>query len=170
MELLEKTEIKDTTIEINRTVIKYQLVDRVMQVSKSSNWDDMKKEWAVDKIYYIPEEEEMETCLCGHYPIREVIILKNKVTEHKIKIGNCCVNKFFDNPDANKVFAALKKGKKNRMMIDILYEKNLLNEREFNFLCDVWRKRKMSEKQRHWYESLKIGILNHFKTKLIEVS
>lgn len=169
MEILDKSDIKEVSIETNRTTIKYQLIERVMHLSKSTNWDDMKKEWTIYEIYYIPEEEEMETCLCGHYPIREVIVLENKITSYNIKIGNCCVNKFFENPDANKVFVALKKGKINRMMIDIAYEKNWINDWEFNFLRDIWRKRKMSEKQDSIFTNLRQRLLSNFKKNSIEV-
>lgn len=146
-------------------VMGYRLPGLIIKKSISSNWDDAKKEWKVLNMYYIedPEREGYDTCLCGHYPIREVLILSNINTFQNVIIGNCCVNKFFEITDYNKVFKALSRGKINKAILEIALDKSIITELEFNFSCDVWRKRSLSSKQSAWLNKIKTKIFMDLK-------
>ena len=56
----------------------YKLSKGIIALSQASKWSQAKLEWQLDHIY---KEEEPDTCLCGHYPINEICILKNKLNE-----------------------------------------------------------------------------------------
>ena len=91
----------------------YKLSAEIVAQSEAQAWDEAKLEWKLDHIYW---EEEPDTCLCGHYPINELCILRNAKNGNTALVGNCCVKKFMGLP-SDKIFQSLKKSKvmkKNR--------------------------------------------------------
>ena len=52
----------------------YLLPSSIIEMSSAKNWDDAKSEWLWEDTFIC---EEYETCLCGHYPIKKMIVLKN---------------------------------------------------------------------------------------------
>ena len=142
--------------------MKFKLINEVMQRSLAKNWDDAIKEW---KIYGEYEDKDFDVCLCEHYPIKQVILLSNYQTKNKIKVGNCCINKFFGDKSYNKFFKALKEKRINRIILDIAFERNYINEKSYNFACDIWRKKYLSPKQEKWFDNIKKIIFKNFKKR-----
>lgn len=128
---------------------KYQLFAEIIARSRSSNWDDAKLEWKLAEIYFV---EESETCLCGHYPIKELCVLKNKHNHKETTVGNCCVKKFLGLP-SDKIFDAVKRIRKdegkslNKEALTHALENGWINDWEFGFYLDTCRKRKLTDKQ-----------------------
>jgi len=85
------------------------LRDEILERSHLKEWEKAKLEWSLVAIYQ--SEENME-CLCGHYPIREICEIANEKTGHTVEVGNVCVKKFLE-IDSNKIFAAVKRVKKD---------------------------------------------------------
>lgn len=141
--------------------MKFSLFEKVIELSISNTWEKAKEEWKITKIEYLTNS--YETCLCDHFPIREVIIFTNTFNKNKINIGNCCVNKFFENKNYNKVFKAIKKNKINKFMIEEIYSLKIINIKDYNFALNVWRKRSLSEKQQLWFNSIKNKIISYYK-------
>lgn len=131
----------------------YQLFKNIIELSVSDNWEFARGEWILEGIEILTDKDEYETCLCGHYPIKEVCYLENKENHNKAIVGNCCVEKFLGEKQS-KVFNALTKGKINREVISLSLKKGIVNENESKFLFDVWRKRVLSPKQNNWKEIL----------------
>ncbi len=127
----------------------YKLTQEIIQLSNSEVWDFAKLEWALNEIY---EADEPETCLCGHFPIIEICILRNKLNGQFATVGNCCVKKFIGLP-SDLIFKAVKRVRMdkekslNAEAIQYAYEKNWINEWEFKFSIDTMRKRILSGKQ-----------------------
>lgn len=48
---------------------------RILEKSEAEDFTAAKKEWDLKEIWRLDEEDDSETCLCGHRPIREVLIL-----------------------------------------------------------------------------------------------
>jgi hypothetical protein len=46
---------------------RFRLIERILALSDSQDWDTAKHEWDLIDIYLEPEG----TCLCGHHPITE---------------------------------------------------------------------------------------------------
>lgn len=130
---------------------KYQLPRKIIALSQASNWDQAKSEWFFYRIYR-EEEEEPDTCLCGHFPIIEVCILKNKLNSNTAVVGNCCVKKFIGLP-SDKIFQAIKRVRGdntkslNAEAINHAFHSGWINEWERDFYMDTLRKRKPSPKQ-----------------------
>lgn len=130
----------------------YKLSMEIIDLSKANNWDLAKHEWFLDHVYMIPKRDEPEICLCGHYPIREVCIIKNKENGNTTIVGNCCVTKFIG-INSNKLIDAIKRVKKdhrnsfNTDCIELALKKFLINKWEYGFYISIWRKKKLSKKQ-----------------------
>ena len=127
----------------------YKLTAEIISLSQSDIWDKAKLEWALNEIY---QAEEPETCLCGHFPIIEICVLRNKFNGNNATVGNCCVKKFIGLP-SDKIFQAVKKVKKdnqkslNAEAIEYGKNKGWLNQWEYDFYMDIMRKRNLSSKQ-----------------------
>lgn len=127
----------------------YKLTEEILNRSQSKIWDIARMEWGLSQIY---EAEEPETCLCGHFPIIEICILRNKLNAQSATVGNCCVKKFIGLP-SDLIFQAVKRVRKdsqrslNAEAIQHAYENSWINEWEYNFSIDTMRKRKLSGKQ-----------------------
>ena len=53
----------------------YKLFSEIINLSVAKKWEEAKKEWELDHIY---SADEAQTCLCGHHPIIEICVIKNK--------------------------------------------------------------------------------------------
>jgi len=135
------------------------LTSEVIKLSESKNWEEAKKEW---KPFYIFNQPN-NTCLCSHHPITENIVMKNKTNSNEIIIGNCCIKKFWEIKDFTKYFKALKENRINQSVINISFEKKIINEWEKNFISNLWRKKKLTEKQILKFNGIKERILKKLK-------
>lgn len=127
----------------------YKLTQEIIQRSQSEAWDFAKLEWALNEIY---EAGEPETCLCGHFPIIEICVLKNKLNGQFATVGNCCVKKFIGLP-SDLIFKAVKRVRMdkekslNAEALHYAYEKKWINKWDFDFSIDTMRKRILTGKQ-----------------------
>lgn len=127
----------------------YKLVQKIISISVSKKWDDAKLEWSLDEVY---EGDELEECLCGHYPIKEICVIKNKINKETAVVGNCCVKKFMGLP-SDKIFNAAKRIRKNNRKslneeaIKYAYEKKWINDWEYKFSINTINKRQLTENQ-----------------------
>lgn len=132
--------------------MEYKLIQEILAKSVSKNWDMAKTEWNLDGISYIKPPEEPYTCLCGHYPIRELCYIKNSYTGTILTVGNCCIDKF-TGLNSKKYFDSLKRVKKdlsnpfNADFIRLMYEKFIISKWERDFYLSTWRKRHLTGRQ-----------------------
>ena len=144
--------------------MKFKLFKKVIEKSVANEWDDAKKEWKQRNIVHLQDGEESGECLCGKYPIRELVYLYNKLNQNEIIVGNCCINRFFDIKDFNKVFRAISENRVNSFMIMDTFKKSKISEWEAKFMLQLWRKRNLSYKQHDLFEKIKIKILSNYTT------
>ncbi len=127
----------------------YQLTKEIVARSEAKVWDAAKLEWALEEVY---ESEEPDTCLCGHFPIIEICVLRNKANRNTAVVGNCCVKKFIGLP-SDKIFQAVKRVRKdtekslNAEAIQHAFDRGWITEWEKEFYFDIMRKRNISSKQ-----------------------
>ena len=125
----------------------YKLVDEMLLISESATWDTAKYEWGLEYI-----REGKSTCLCGHFPIKEICILKNKLNDKRCEVGNVCVKKFTDLP-SNLIFGAIKRISKNidksvnLETIAFAFDAKWINDFESGFYSDKYKKRNLSDRQ-----------------------
>lgn len=127
----------------------FQLTREILARSTTNTWDAAKLEWV---LYEVFESDEPETCLCGHYPIIENCVLRNKTNGIFATVGNCCVKKFIGLP-SDLIFQAVKRvrsdlGKSlNAEAIAYAHDRDWINDWEQDFYFRIMRKRNLSEKQ-----------------------
>src|ERR1035437_6837616 len=126
------------------------LAYEITKLSVAPTWEVAKEEWMLNDVWI---SETPDTCTCGHYPIKEICLLKNKLNGKYVPVGNCCVKKFMGLP-SDLIFQAIK-----RIGLDITKSLNVealnyakgkgwINDWEYGFYCNTFSKRKLSEKQK----------------------
>ncbi|MDQ8023023.1 MAG: hypothetical protein REI94_14395 [Moraxellaceae bacterium] len=127
----------------------YHLTREILARSTANVWNAAKLEWALHEIF---ESEVPETCLCGHYPIIENCVLRNKTNGTLATVGNCCVKKFIGLP-SDLIFQAVKRVRTdeskslNGEAISYAHDRGWINAWEQDFYLRIMRKRKLSDKQ-----------------------
>jgi hypothetical protein len=127
----------------------FQLTREILERSTATKWDAAKLEWTLHEVF---ESEEPETCLCGHYPIIENCVLRNKTNGVFATVGNCCVKKFIGLP-SDLIFQAVKRVRSdsskslNAEAIAYARERDWINNWELEFYFRIMRKRNLSDKQ-----------------------
>tara|TARA_R110001583_G_scaffold74134_1_gene205541 strand:- start:1425 stop:2042 length:618 start_codon:yes stop_codon:yes gene_type:complete len=128
----------------------FKLTEEIIKLSNSDTWNNAKVEWSFEYAYY---SEDLQTCLCGHYPIKNICVIKNTENRNETEVGNCCVNKFLGIEDGNKIFSSIKKLKNDLSksmsseVLEYLRKKKVLTDFDYSFYSDTIRKRKLSNKQ-----------------------
>ena len=127
----------------------YKLTSRLIDLSVKNTWDEAKLEWRLEHVW---REDQPDTCLCGHFPIIEICLLRNHKNNNTTIVGNCCVKKFTNLP-SDLIFQAVKRIEDdidraiNYETISHAHEKGWINDWERKFYINTWRKRKLSESQ-----------------------
>ncbi len=128
----------------------YRLAERIISLSNSKDWASARSEWYLSEIYFA--EDEPETCLCGHRPIIEVCVLRNRINCASAEVGNVCVNKFLGIP-SKIIFDGIKRVSKdenkalNTSAADYALSKDWINDWEFCFLISTALKKNLSVNQ-----------------------
>lgn len=144
----------------------YKLTTELLKLSQSQKWDEAKLEW---ELIDIERMEELETCLCGHYPILEICLIKNGKTNSESRVGNCCVKKF--NNKSDKIFRSVAKIRKdieksvNAETLELAIRNRWIGANEYKFYMDILRKRNLSDKQLAWKKSINQKIGNKVNKK-----
>lgn len=108
-------------------------------------------------------------CICG-VKITEHCQIINDIYDIKVWVGNCCIehidkHMFQMNKNLNGIAKDITK-QLNQSTIDIAFDNDIINFKEYNFLSDNYRKRStLSIKQMDWLFNLKIKILHHYRPK-----
>jgi hypothetical protein len=145
-----------------------RLTQEIIALSNSNTWESAKNEWQLSEIY---EEEEPSTCLCGHYPIIEICVLRNRFNGNETIVGNVCVKKFLGLP-SDRIFAAIKRISKdnskslNKEAIEYMNERGWLTDWEYGFCCNTMKKRVLSEKQMNSRVGINQKLLRQSKNQL----
>jgi len=62
----------------------YKLTTEIIRRSQADRWDAARLEWELLEVF---EADEPDTCLCGHYPIIENCILRNRLNANQVLVG-----------------------------------------------------------------------------------
>lgn len=145
----------------------FKLASEITALSEAGIWDAAKLEWSLQDVY---EADEPETCLCGHFPIIELCVLRNKRNGNLATVGNCCVKKFIGLP-SDRIFQAVKRVRKdtsrslNAEAIDHAFSRGWLNEWERDFYLKIMRKRSLTAKQASKKQEINELFLQRMKRK-----
>jgi hypothetical protein len=138
-----------------------QLKAAILQLSRATDWEVAKREWA---LVGITEAEEPETCPCGHYPIIELCSIHNGTTGNSIEVGNVCVKRFLGFR-SDLIFRALKRIRRDvskSLGADataFFYSRGTINDWEYGFQQSTMRKRNMTAAQSRTRENINRKVL-----------
>jgi hypothetical protein len=149
----------------------WRLPERIVELSKADMWRTAVKEWEPDGVDVL-EAEDMETCLCGHFPIKELCYIRNKENGNTAIVGNHCIKKFSAHDPAHAVFGDVPKiiasakrilqnpsGSASPEMVAFARKKGLFSARDALFYNDIWRKRNLSFAQLKYKQRLNRALL-----------
>ncbi len=145
----------------------FRLTSEIIDLSEAGTWENAVREWMLEEVYL---SEEPDTCLCGHFPIVEVCVLRNKKNRNTAIVGNCCVKKFLGLP-SDKIFQAVKRVSKdsdkllNPESIQHALDRGWINEWEQEFYLDIMKKRKLTPKQAAKKEQINNKFLRNMERK-----
>jgi len=146
----------------------YKLMRRIIELSEADIWEKAKLEWVWIDTFFIADGDEYETCLCGHYPIKECCVIRNKKNGRETIIGNCCINKFMDT-ESDLIFQCIRRLQDdiekslNVATIEYAYRMRVISRWEYNFYYDVRSKRNLSYKQTAVKLKINERVLNRFR-------
>lgn len=151
---------------------KFNLGKLFSELAERSYFTNPTKEEIKDEWVFVCTEklEEPESCLCGHYPIINSCVMRNKHNDSIISVGNVCVNKFFEQ-DFSYIFTDIAKLEKDITSSvtdktrDYCLEKKFINDWEYHFLANRKGKKKASFKQIQKKTDINNKILKSLKTK-----
>lgn len=135
---------------------------KLLACSVSQNFHLAKLEWRHVETYF-PEDGEFGTCICGHLIIEHCVI-RNIHNGISLIVGNCCVKKIL-NINVSKNFPAIRRVQKDitkPLNLSCLREaliNKTINNTEYIFYSETWRKRTLSSKQIKWRIAINERIL-----------
>jgi hypothetical protein len=118
-----------------------RLWETLLKNSESKVLQNAILEWDLEEV---EDCDEWSNCECGH-DIKERCIIKNKVNNKRLVVGNCCINHF--DKELSKLSRSLLHKKINLKIIEKAKQDGVLSLWEKEFLCSVYRKRKLTERQ-----------------------
>jgi len=114
--------------------------------------------------------EEMHNCPCGQ-EIKEHCYIENSITGHRTHVGNICINRFMG-INTGTLFDGLKRiaadpyANPNEALVEFAWKQgHLYDEREYEFVQQMCRKRKRSDAQKSWIAKINRRILNKIVVK-----
>lgn len=140
-----------------------RLKAHILPLSKSSNFDDAKREWT---LVAIEKSEQTDNCPCGQ-KIREHCYIRNTETNAHTYVGNVCIRRFMG-INVQTLFDGLERirgpeaARANHDLIEYAKERGYLyDEREYQFLLSIRKKqtRTLTEKQLNWERKAQRRIL-----------
>ncbi|MCW2484974.1 hypothetical protein J5069_03590 [Candidatus Symbiopectobacterium sp. NZEC127] len=139
-----------------------RLTNSILELSESNDFDMARKEWS---LYHIEISEEFSECLCGQ-PIKEHCYIRNNLNGNETYVGNVCINRFIK-IDTGNLFEGLRriindeKANPNKDLIEHAYRMGYLyDEKEYRFLLDTMKKRKLTEAQLSWKKKINRRIVS----------
>ncbi len=138
----------------------------ILPLSNADEFSVAKSEW---KLVGVEIHEDFDNCPCGQ-PIKELCFIENQLNGNKTYVGNVCVNRFIG-IETGDLFAGLKriakddKANANEDLIVHAYKLGYIYEKEYHFLMQTRRKRKLSEKQLEWKQKINRRITNQTVVK-----
>jgi len=148
-----------------------KLKENILSLSSSDDWAIAKWERRLDYIYFLEpgQWEQLQSCLCGHYPIQEVCVVKNNINWNLAEVGNQCVKKFMVSLDQTSMFDSLSRIKRDRKasasvdLINYSHRKLFINDWEKDFCISTYGKKKLSGKQ----QDIRVKINNKIVRSLV---
>lgn len=141
-----------------------QLKEYIVERSEAGDFDDAVHEWELDRVEL---SSDPETCPCGQFPIKELCWIKNKNNDITVFVGNRCIKRFMG-VDHTALFTMIRKLDADayatvpETVLNEAYGNRKINDWEWQFYFDIFRKRNLSVKQLDRKRIINVKIRNAF--------
>jgi hypothetical protein len=115
----------------------------ILALSNSKIWLEAKPEWELHIVY---NDGSDRACECGHQPIHQICVIKNRENANEAEVGNVCVHNFMQLA-SRRVFSVLKRVRAeitkslNPAALDLFRRRGVITDGERSDYLDYWRKR-----------------------------
>lgn len=123
----------------------------ILALSNSRDWLEAKPEWELHAVYH---DGTHRSCECGHQPIHQICVIKNRENANEAEVGNVCVHNFMQLA-SRRIFAVLKRLRAeitkslNPAALELFCRRGAITQGEMDDYLEYWRKRKyMTDAQR----------------------
>jgi hypothetical protein len=147
-------------------------VSAILGLSIAGIWENARPEWELHAVYNDPTER---VCECGHQPIHQICVIKNRYNRNEAEVGNVCVHKFMQLAPARvsavlrRVTAEITKSL-NPYSLDLFQRRGVLSHGEVSDYEGYWRKRtRMTDAQRRQKLEINKRVLEFAKREEIRL-
>lgn len=123
----------------------------ILHLSNSQEWLEAKPEWELHIVY---DDGSDRACECGHQPIHQICVIKNRENGNEAEVGNVCVHNFMQLA-SRRIFAVLRRVRAeitkslNPAALDLFSRRGVISHGERDDYLSYWRARKnMTDEQR----------------------
>lgn len=123
----------------------------ILALSSASDWLEAKPEWELHIVYHDGSDR---ACECGHQPIHQICVIRNRLNRKEAEVGNVCVHNFMQLA-SRRIFAVLRRVEAeiskslNPAALELFARRGVLSAAEHADYLEYWRKRtNMTEDQR----------------------
>jgi len=123
----------------------------ILTLSNAKKWQDAKPEWELHLVY---NDGSDRACECGHQPIHQICVIRNRENANEAEVGNVCVHNFMQLA-SRRIFSVLKRVKAemskslNPAALDLFYRRGVISSGEMDDYLSYWRKRtNMEDRER----------------------
>jgi hypothetical protein len=123
----------------------------ILALSNSRIWLEAKPEWELHAVYDDPSER---ACECGHSPIRQICVIRNRDNLNEAEVGNVCVHNFMQLA-SRRIFAVIRRVRAevskslNPASLDLFRRRGVISSAEEAEYLEYWRRRSnMTREQR----------------------
>ena len=123
----------------------------ILALSNAKEWLEAKPEWELHIVYNDSTDRQ---CECGHQPIHQICVIKNRDNSNEAEVGNVCVHNFMQLA-SRRIFAVLRRVQAeiskslNPAALDLFLRRGVLSQAEHDEYREYWRKRtNLTDEQR----------------------
>jgi hypothetical protein len=115
----------------------------ILSLSVSNEWLEAKPEW---ELYIVYNDGSDRSCECGHQPIHQICVIKNRDNQNQAEVGNVCVHNFMQLA-SRRVFSVLRRVRAeitkslNPAALDLFRKRGVISAGEEADYLDYWRRR-----------------------------
>ncbi len=145
-----------------------KFVAAILELSNAEEWLEAKPEWELHTVYHDLSDR---TCECGHQPINQICIIKNRDNGNETEVGNVCIHNFMQLA-SRRIFAVLKRVKAettkslNPAALDLFARRGAISLSEAEDYKSYWRRRKtMTNEERAQKRDINERVLRFWDTE-----
>jgi hypothetical protein len=136
----------------------------ILALSNANDWLEAKPEWELHLVY---NDSSDRSCECGHQPIHQICVIKNRDNGSEAEVGNVCVHNFMQLA-SRRIFSVLKRVRAeetkslNPAAVDLFNRRGVITNAEVDEYLEYWRKRtNMTDAQRSQKLEINTRVLDY---------